>query len=61
MKNGLAIFGMLIGVLSILAGIFKPALMQTMQAVDEQTLRISEIVIGAILVVLAILTLTGTL
>lgn len=56
-----AIFGLAIGVALILASIFKPAMLNVVQATSEQYVRLSGIIIGALFVVLAILTLSGTL
>lgn len=61
MRNALAIFGLLFGVAVILASIFKPAILGTVRPANQQYVRISGIVVGALFVVLAIMTLAGTM
>ncbi len=59
MTPGLAIFGLVIGLVLILDGIFGWGLVKIVRPASETEIRVSEVVIGAIFVVLAVLILAG--
>jgi hypothetical protein len=59
MRTGLAIFGLAFGVLLMLDGIFEWGLVRIIRPASKTEIKISEIVIGVLFVVLAILTLAG--
>lgn len=57
----LEIFGLLFGVLLVLDGIFEWGLARVVRPTSRTELRVSEVVIGLILIVLAILLLVGVI
>ncbi len=59
MRTGLAIFGLVFGVLLILDGIFEFGLVQIIRPASKTEIKVSEIIIGLIFIVLAALTLAG--
>jgi uncharacterized membrane protein len=59
MKTGLAIFGLVFGLLVLLDGIFEFGLIQIVRPASKTEIKVSEIIIGLLLIVLAILTLVG--
>ncbi len=61
MRTGLAIFGLAFGVLLVLDGIFEWGLVRIIRPASKTEIKISEIVIGLLFIVLAILTLAGVI
>jgi hypothetical protein len=56
MSTGLAVFGLVVGVVLILDAIFDWGLVKVVRPASSTEIRVSEGIIGAIFVVLAILT-----
>ncbi|MGG6295135.1 hypothetical protein ACQ4M4_12145 [Leptolyngbya sp. AN02str] len=61
MTPGLAIFGLVFGIALILDGIFEWGLVRIIRPASKTEIKVSEIVIGVIFVVLAILVLAGVI
>lgn len=61
LKTGLAIFGLVFGVVLALAGIFGWKIIGQDRPAPRTEVRVSAVIIGVIFVVLAILTLTGVI
>jgi hypothetical protein len=59
MKTGLAIFGMVFGLIVLLDGIFGFGIVAIVRPASKTEIKVSEIIIGLLLIVLAILTLVG--
>ncbi len=61
MRNGLAIFGLLFGLVVVLDGIFEFGIVQIVRPASKTEIKVSEIVIGLLLMILAVLTLAKIL
>lgn len=59
MKYGLAVFGLLFGVLLIFDGFFEWGLIRIIRPASKTEIKVSEIIIGLIFIALAILTFSG--
>jgi hypothetical protein len=59
MKTGLAIFGLVFGLLLMLDGISEFGLVQIIRPASKTEIKVSEIIIGLIFIVLAVLTFVG--
>ena len=61
MRTALAIFGLLFGLVVLLDGIFMFGIVAIVRPASKTEIRVSEIIIGLLLMVLAILTLAGVI
>lgn len=61
MTIGLAVFGLVFGVVLILDGIFNWGLVKIIRPASTTEIRVSEIIIGSIFVVLAVLKFAGVI